>query len=108
MDIDNIKNLDGKTGEDARSFPSGWVEPKLEEESGWETKFEERFIPKMPEGEKLLAISLDAWEVKDFIRLTLAQQKEELLQEILGEFPKYPPNSDREELVIKQIKNIIK
>ena len=43
--------------------------------------------------------------MRSYIGLVIT--KEKTLKEVLSELPKYPPNSDREELVIKNIKEII-
>ena len=43
--------------------------------------------------------------MRSYIGLVITMEK--TLKEVLSELPKYPPNSDREELVIKNIKEII-
>lgn len=57
-----------------------------QKETNWEKRFEEQF-PADPygdfEGGEVLAYSVDAREVKQFIREALATQKEEILGEVL-------------------------
>ena len=96
----------------------------LPEKSNWEKDFDKLVENNLHTlGDKCLecmpaSVIKDIDKLKQFIQLLLDKQRESteallpdmlalIREEIMREMPKYPPNSDREELVIKNIKELI-